>query len=225
MEVDDVQFRAGTINSAKQQKGVDSLIVTDLIELTTHHAICDAILVTGDSDLAVGIEIAQKRGIRITVLGLEDLAAGVAHHQSWEITSRADRVGRLGISELVTAVRFAKKPASGSSTPKAKDQLPADVPNFRKNPTSSPRPELPVIAAPQRVLSDSDKTEITAVVLEFIKELPALTRPVDATTSRIDAQIDRTLIHFVFSKLNRGQLTNAEKIHARAEFRTVLATR
>lgn len=82
VNVDDVQFRAGTINGRGQQKGVDSLIVTDLIELTSHHAICDAVLVTGDSDLAVGIEVAQKRGVRIAVLGVEDLAAGVAHHQS-----------------------------------------------------------------------------------------------------------------------------------------------
>ena len=59
VEVDDVQFRAGTVNGKGQQKGVDSLIVTDLIELTTHHAVCDAVLVTGDGDLAVGIEIAQ----------------------------------------------------------------------------------------------------------------------------------------------------------------------
>jgi uncharacterized LabA/DUF88 family protein len=71
VKVNDVQFRAGTVNRRGQQKGVDSLIVTDLIELASHHAICDAVLVTGDSDLAVGIEISQKRGVRVAVLGVE----------------------------------------------------------------------------------------------------------------------------------------------------------
>lgn len=100
VDVDDVQFRGGTVNGKGQQKGVDSLIVTDLIELTSHHAICDAVLVTGDSDLAVGIELAQRRGVRIGVLGVEDLAVGVQHQQSFEITSRADRVGYVGGAEL-----------------------------------------------------------------------------------------------------------------------------
>lgn len=105
VDVDDVQFRGGTVNGRGQQKGVDSLIVTDLIELTSHHAMCDAVLVTGDSDLAVGIELAQRRGVRIAVLGVEDLQAGVSHSQSFEITSRADRVGRIGGSELAPFMR------------------------------------------------------------------------------------------------------------------------
>ena len=33
-DTDNVKFRAGVVNSAGQQKGVDSLIVTDLIELS-----------------------------------------------------------------------------------------------------------------------------------------------------------------------------------------------
>ena len=70
MHVDDVLFRAGTVNGKGQQKGVDSLIVTDLIELAANHAVVDAMLVTGDSDLAVGIDLAQRKGVRIAVLGV-----------------------------------------------------------------------------------------------------------------------------------------------------------
>src|SRR6218665_3722342 len=69
--IDDVQFRAGTINGRDQQKDIASLIATDLLELACHQAICDAVLVTGDSDLAVGIDMAKKRGVRIAVLGVE----------------------------------------------------------------------------------------------------------------------------------------------------------
>jgi uncharacterized LabA/DUF88 family protein len=54
----DVKIRLGYINGAGQQKGVDSLIVTDLIELARNQAISDAYLVSGDGDLRVAVQIA-----------------------------------------------------------------------------------------------------------------------------------------------------------------------
>lgn len=199
VNVDDVQFRAGTINGRGQQKGVDSLIVTDLIELTSHHAVCDAILVTGDSDLAVGIEIAQKRGVRIAVLGVEDLAAGVAHHQSFEITSRADRVGMLGQAELAQVLRYtpaqpgpAHQPAAAAPTPAVAGTVPLAI----------------------------DRPRIEAAVKSFIAQQAApLTGAVDHTTKRIDGTVDRALLHHVFTELGHGRLTEAEKICARQVFR------
>lgn len=68
--LDDVKVRLGFINSAGQQKGVDSLIVTDLIELARQKAICDAILLSGDEDVRVGVQIAQNYGIRVHLLGI-----------------------------------------------------------------------------------------------------------------------------------------------------------
>jgi uncharacterized LabA/DUF88 family protein len=41
--LDDVKVRLGFINTVGQQKGVDSLIVTDLIELARQKAISDAL--------------------------------------------------------------------------------------------------------------------------------------------------------------------------------------
>ncbi len=197
VNVNDLQLRAGTINRRGQQKGVDSLIVTDLIELTSHHAICDAVLVTGDSDLAVGIEIAQKRGVRIAVLGVEDLAAGVAHHQSFEITSRADRVGMLGQSELSQVLRYVSA------------QQPAVAAHGQKQNTSIQTP-APV-----------DMARIEAVVKSFIgQQATPLTSTVDHTTNRIDAVIDKALLHHVFTELNHGRLQEAEKIYARQVFRS-----
>jgi uncharacterized LabA/DUF88 family protein len=68
--LDDVKLRLGFINSAGQQKGVDSLIVTDLIELARLGAICDAILLSGDEDVRVGVQIAQNYGVRVHLLGI-----------------------------------------------------------------------------------------------------------------------------------------------------------
>lgn len=45
---DNVKVRMGTLNGSGQQKGVDSMIVIDLIELARNHAIADAVLLSGD---------------------------------------------------------------------------------------------------------------------------------------------------------------------------------
>lgn len=68
---DDIKLRLGQINSAGQQKGVDSLIVTDLIELARNRAISDALLVSGDEDVRIGVQIAQSFGVRVHLLGIE----------------------------------------------------------------------------------------------------------------------------------------------------------
>lgn len=68
---DNVKIRLGFINSQGQQKGVDSLIVTDLIDLARNKAITDAVLLAGDEDLRIGVQIAQSYGVRVHLLGIE----------------------------------------------------------------------------------------------------------------------------------------------------------
>ena len=68
--LDDVKLRLGMVRSGRQ-KGVDSLIVTDLIELARNHAISDAVLLAGDDDLRVGVQIAQSFGARVHLVGIE----------------------------------------------------------------------------------------------------------------------------------------------------------
>ncbi len=68
--MDNVKVRLGTV-TAGQQKGVDSLIVTDLIELARNRAISDAILLSGDEDLRIGVQIAQSFGVRVHLIGIE----------------------------------------------------------------------------------------------------------------------------------------------------------
>ena len=67
---DNVKVRLGTV-TAGQQKGVDSLIVTDLIELARNQAISDAVLFSGDEDLRIGVQIAQSFGFRVDLVGIE----------------------------------------------------------------------------------------------------------------------------------------------------------
>jgi hypothetical protein len=69
--LDDVKLRLGFINSVGQQKGVDSLLVTDVVELSRNGAICDALLLGGDEDLRIGVQIAQSFGVRLHLIGIE----------------------------------------------------------------------------------------------------------------------------------------------------------
>src|SRR3989454_11238957 len=62
-----LKLRLGTLNNAGEQKGVDSLIVTDLIELARNGAIADAVLISGDEDLRVAVQGGKTFGVRANV--------------------------------------------------------------------------------------------------------------------------------------------------------------
>ena len=93
---DNIKLRLGQINSEGQQKGVDSLIVTDLIELARNRAISDALLLAGDEDLRIGVQIAQSYGVRIHLLGIE----GNRNSQSRQLYQEADTTTQLKKSEI-----------------------------------------------------------------------------------------------------------------------------
>ena len=67
---DNVKVRLGFINNYGQQKGVDSLIVTDVVELARNHAISDAVILSGDEDIRIGVQIAQSFGVRAHLIGI-----------------------------------------------------------------------------------------------------------------------------------------------------------
>lgn len=83
---DNVKLRLGFINSHGQQKGVDSLIVTDLIELARLQSITDALLLSGDEDVRVGVQIAQNYGVRVHLLGIHPARGS----QSQQLRHEAD---------------------------------------------------------------------------------------------------------------------------------------
>jgi len=66
-----VKVRLGFVNSVGEQKGVDSLIVTDMITLARNRAMANAVLLSGDEDLRVGVQQAQEFGVRVHLLGIK----------------------------------------------------------------------------------------------------------------------------------------------------------
>ena len=71
--LDRVKVRLGFVNSSGQQKGVDSLIVTDMINLAWNGAMADCVLLSGDEDLRIGVQQAQEYGVQVHLLGVKPL--------------------------------------------------------------------------------------------------------------------------------------------------------
>ncbi|MEH0418703.1 NYN domain-containing protein [Streptomyces sp. B21-083] len=88
-ELPDVKVRLGNLNANNQQKGVDSLIRTDLESLARHRAISDAALIGGDEDLVSAVEAAQGYGARVHLWGIEAPdGRNQAEPLLWEVDSQ-----------------------------------------------------------------------------------------------------------------------------------------
>jgi hypothetical protein len=81
-----VKVRLGQVNAEGEQKGVDALIVTDMIDLARNRAMADAVLVSGDEDVRVGVVLAQQFGVRVHLLGIHPARA----NQSSSLQQEAD---------------------------------------------------------------------------------------------------------------------------------------
>lgn len=95
-DTDNVKLRLGVVSGAGQQKGVDTLIVTDLVDLARNQAISDAVLFSGDQDLVIGVQIAQSYGVRVHLLGIEPSRSS----QSISLLQEADTTTEWSKEEL-----------------------------------------------------------------------------------------------------------------------------
>ena len=91
-----VKVRLGLVNSFGQQKGVDSLIVTDMITLARNRAMAECILLSGDEDLRVGVQQAQEYGVRVHLLGIRPARGS----QSIFLLQEADETHQWEASDL-----------------------------------------------------------------------------------------------------------------------------
>jgi len=80
----------------REQKGVDTLIVLDLVRLAQRRAYDTALLLAGDRDLAEAVRVAQDEGRRIVVA--HPAGSGVAT----ELRQLADEVLTISIDDLKT---------------------------------------------------------------------------------------------------------------------------
>lgn len=122
-DTDGVKLRLGTITFAGRQKGVDSLIVTDLIELARNRAISDAILVSGDEDVRIGVQITQSFGVRVHLLGIEPCS----QNQSRLLRQEADSTIKWQRSDIEQFLTIIERATDAENAPPAKiDQSPSN---------------------------------------------------------------------------------------------------
>lgn len=124
--LDSVKVRLGFVNSFGEQKGVDSLIVTDMIALARNRAMSDAVLLSGDEDLRVGVQQAQDFGVRVHLLGIKPSRGS----QSVFLIQEADTTHEWSDQEL--APFFSRRLTR--STPRATPAIAPAAPPFAPAP-------------------------------------------------------------------------------------------
>jgi len=124
--LNDVKVRLGLVNSQGEQKGVDSLIVTDMIALARNRAVSDAVLVSGDEDIRVGVQQAQEFGVRVHLVGIKPSRGS----QSQLLLQEADSTHEWATDEVSKFLACQPRPlASGPmvTTPMAPTSEPEGI--------------------------------------------------------------------------------------------------
>lgn len=96
MQTQNVKVRLGTVNTVGEQKGVDSLIMSDMIKLSRIPHIASAVLMTGDEDLRLGVQHFQEAGQRVYLIGITP----THDNQSKLLQQEADQVHAWGLDEI-----------------------------------------------------------------------------------------------------------------------------
>ena len=93
-----VKLRLGMVSLTGEQKGVDSLLIMDMANLAQNRAMSDAVVLTGDEDIRVGVVLAQQYGVRVHLIGIADPDG--ERNQSSMLQQEADTTGLIALEEL-----------------------------------------------------------------------------------------------------------------------------
>lgn len=209
---DYVKLRLGFMNSQGQQKGVDSFIVTDLIELARNHAMSDAVLLSGDENVRIGVQIAQSFGVRVHLIGI----APCRGSQSLQLMQEADTTTEW---DATVVSRFLTVLPSFVSSPSPTDSQDASTVAFTGSPSavSAGLADLPVaVNAPFEnaivsLLSSLDPTVINGIFKFWSAGKSGLPRDIEGKP------IDGRLLAMCRAEIDRDLLI-AEKKDVRVRF-------
>ena len=93
------KLRLGTLNHFGGQKGVDTLMVMDVLALSRNKAVASLLVVTGDDDLRPALEKAQEFGVRVHLLGVQP-ARGA--NQAERLKRECDSTREWGKAEIAS---------------------------------------------------------------------------------------------------------------------------
>jgi uncharacterized LabA/DUF88 family protein len=202
-ELANVKLRLGHLNSYGQQKGVDPLIITDMITLARNRACDDFLLLSGDADLVVGVLQAQEHGVRVHLLGIAPSRANQAPSlrqeadgcHEWD-AAQLQPFMRAATTTEITARQTRIKPSVIRTTP-AKSGAAVDT---RADP---PKPIAPAIGAatvrPSVVVGAStvvSEGHLRTVAEAVERDLDQLERQevASSTQATVPSHIDRRLL-------------------------------
>ncbi len=192
--LDGVKVRLGFVNSVGEQKGVDSLIVTDMIALARNRAISDAVLISGDEDLRVGVQQAQEFGVRVHLVGIKPSRGS----QSLFLLQEADSTHEWAEAE-VSAFLSVKPKAEVVPTVAAPARA-KDAP-----PLSAQSAQDPLERTASRAAEAIEKGELAALIEAFDR------------TTQVPQVVDRQLLSGGRSAIGRD-LAPVEKKRIRQYF-------
>lgn len=184
-----VKVRLGFVNSIGEQKGVDSLIVTDMINLARNRAMADAVLLSGDEDLRVGVQQAQEFGVRVHLLGIKPSRGS----QSLFLLQEADSTHEWSPGDLAPFFSVRQPAVAASPAPRS---IPVPVPAAAQD---------PIVEVAEMLAREVPDTDLAALV-ESIK-----------TQGQTPKDIDSRLLAKSRARLN-AQLDSQQKRNARAAF-------
>ncbi|HEY0548495.1 MAG TPA: NYN domain-containing protein [Verrucomicrobiae bacterium] len=195
-----VKLRLGFVNTVGEQKGVDSLIVTDMISLARNQAMADAVLLSGDEDLRVGVQQAQEFGVRVHLLGITPCRGS----QSLFLLQEADTTHEWAKADVGTFLAYNPRPV---------------VPVIPPAKTAGSTPVAKSASAPARLEAIAERAakEIhidTGVVTSVIASYES--------THQLPPQIDRPLLGI--AKKEFGILNSEQKEELRKAFMKALKT-
>jgi len=190
-----IKLRLGALNNAGEQKGVDSLIVTDLIDLARNRAIADAVVVTGDEDLRIAVQVAQSFGVRVHILAAGDPAKNV----SPSLRMEADSVTTLDAAWFSNHLELI-------STIQKVEAVPCPVSTLA---TGTTTPDMIVTVANtiiREILESITPEQLARLVLHF------------STQKTVPPEYDRPLIAKASAALSDKRFSNDETRHIRGLF-------
>jgi hypothetical protein len=192
-----VKLRIGVLNNMGRQKGVDSLIVTDMIDLARNRAIADAVLMTGDEDLRVAVQVAQSFGVRVHLLGAGDISRNVSEFLQMEADSVTTLEDRWFISHL--EINYNQAPAYNPTTSMTDTMSDSDL-------LDDDLFQEAVDLSINEVLDDVYPDQLAQLGQQF------------AFQSFVPSEYDRRLVAIVSSNLNGRKLSNDEIRSLRNQF-------
>lgn len=193
------KLRLGVVNSRGEQKGVDSLIVTDLIDLARNRAITNALLVSGDEDIRIGVQIAQTFGVQVHLLGIKPARGS----QSPDLIQEADTHHEFDETVIRQLMTIKAVMAADLSAP-----LPqSDGPVLAANEADGP--DL-VAQAIEETLASFDPAALDSALKAF-----------KGGKGNIPPELDRPVLGRLKS-LHGGDLPDEERLAYRAKFRARL---